>query len=129
MSLSPATISKSNIFYIIFSRHFVLASSTTPVRIIVKGIDDAGQKAALLNSQTDELNNESVSIQFKHAREGCIVLHVTILNKVLQDQSTLVYELTNFLGRVFRVGNLLELNPIAEGNIILTADEHDEGIW
>lgn len=100
-----------------------LDSSTTPVMIIVKGIDDAGEKAALLNSLTDKINTGSVSIQFKCARVGSLILHVTILNRVFQHHSTLMYELYNFLERVFKMGNKLEFDPIAEMNIVLIADE------
>lgn len=86
-------------------------------------MDNPGERAAFLNTLSDELNNGSVSIQFKHAEVGSIILHVTILNSVLQYQSTLMCELTTFLERVFRMGNILEHNPLAEVNIILTADE------
>ncbi|CAG2197445.1 unnamed protein product [Mytilus edulis] len=99
------------------------ASSSTPIRIIVKGIDGVEEKADLLNSLADQLNNGSASIQFKHARVGSIILHVTILDRILQHQETLYDELTNFLERVFRIGNIVEVNAVAEVNIILTVDE------
>ncbi|CAC5400128.1 unnamed protein product [Mytilus coruscus] len=99
------------------------ASSATPVRIIVKGIDSVEEKADLLNSLADQLNDGSASIRFKHAREGSLILHVTILNRVLQHQKTLNFELTNFLERVFRIGNIVERNAVAEVNIILTVEE------
>lgn len=108
---------------LIKDRENITDSTTTPVRMIIKGVDNAEEKADILNFLADQINNRNSSIQFKHARKGSLILHVTIQKRILQNQKTLVFELTNFLERVFRMENNLELNALAEVNIIPTVDE------
>ncbi|XP_071150302.1 interferon-induced very large GTPase 1-like [Mytilus edulis] len=98
-------------------------SSSTPLMIIVKGIDGVEEKIALLNSLADQLNDGSATIQFKGAREGSLILKVTVLNRVLQHQQNLMCDLMHFLEHVFKIGNIHELHVETVVDVIIAVEE------
>ncbi|CAC5382694.1 unnamed protein product [Mytilus coruscus] len=81
-----------------------LAEGSMKSTITFTGIEDAKEKADLLNSRGNDISTES--IKFEYAEEGSLVLFVEIAIGLLQNDSLLHREMESFIQHVFEVADL-----------------------
>lgn len=84
------------------SSHYILGKIKSTITFT--GIENAQEKADLLNSRGTDLSTESV--EFKYAEKGSLVLYVEIGIALLQDGRLLNREMESFIQRVFAVADL-----------------------
>lgn len=73
---------------------------------VVKGVEDLENKAELLNSLSNQINNGSSAIQLKEARNGSMILYTDIKNSVLQNGRNFAQEFSTFMEIVFTTAKL-----------------------
>lgn len=107
-------------------QYSIIGSSTSAVKFIVKGVKNSQEKTELLNSMKDQINDGSVSIEFKQARDGSILLFASINTSVLNDDSCFIKEVADFVQRIFNMGNL-ETSTEDVCNIVIVPDDGKQG--
>ncbi|CAG2247014.1 unnamed protein product [Mytilus edulis] len=93
----------------------ITSFATSPVKIIIKGLDENELKAALLNSIADQLTDDN--IQFIKARKGSLILHVRIRTTLLKELKVLFEHLTSFLECVLCIA--CDESDVRENSILL----------
>ncbi|XP_076082822.1 uncharacterized protein LOC143053910 isoform X2 [Mytilus galloprovincialis] len=85
-------------------RHKGTAEGVMKSTITVTGIENAQEKAELLNSRKSELATES--ILFNCADEGSLLIYVDITTTLFQNQNLLCSQIKHFMQLVFEVADL-----------------------
>ncbi|XP_063442800.1 MATH and LRR domain-containing protein PFE0570w-like [Mytilus trossulus] len=85
-------------------RHKGTAEGVMKSTITVTGIENAQEKAELLNLRKSELATES--IVFNYADEGSLLIYLDITTSLFQDQNLLCRQIKQFMQLVFEVSGL-----------------------
>ncbi|CAC5394094.1 unnamed protein product [Mytilus coruscus] len=79
--------------------------------------EDAEEKAKLLNDFKDEINKDQLKFVFDKATEGSLLLYVEVIKSLLEQDSSLLIEISTFMDGI---SELIDLGPDEIIHVIIT---------